>query len=197
MGSNASVQIVPRNENDIYVIAQKASRGDREALGLLCEKIAKGVLFQLITLLGNRANAEDVSQEVLIRVCSNIHTLRDIKTFRGWLARIIVNEKNRFLQKQLRHEPALNVDDHTEDLQESSDDLIPHNYVENTETHSIVMNIVQKLPDKQKEAVMLHYYSELSVTEVAKTMQVTTQTVSKNLSLARDKIKQGLGRVFP
>ena len=176
-------------------LAEEASQGCKKALCKLCEKISKGVLFQLTYILGNQSNAEDVSQEVLIRVCMNIRSLRNPKAFKGWLARIIVNEKNRYLAKHMKQggTSMRNIDDYLERIMEEDDDVIPHGHVENEELNKIVMEVISDLPMRQREAVMLRYYSDLSVTEVAESMNVTTQTVSKSLALAHEKLKRGLG----
>ena len=183
------------NRAEYEALAEEASRGCKKALCKLCEKISKGVLFQLTYILGNQSNAEDVSQEVLIRVCMNIRSLRNPKAFKSWLARIIVNEKNRYLAKQMKQGSVAmkNIDDYLESIMEEDEDVIPHGHIENEELNKIVMEVISDLPMRQREAVMLRYYSDLSVTEVAESMNVTTQTVSKSLALAHEKLKRGLG----
>jgi len=176
---------------EIEALAEKASRGDNKALSKLIESISKSVLFQLTYLLSDKSSAEDVSQEVLIRVCENIRGLRNPKAFKGWLARIIVNEKNRHLAKYLKLGGSVNIDDYVENMEDSHSR--PYERVENEELHKTVMGVVSDLPIRQREAIILHYYNDLSVTEVAKFMDITTQSVSKNLSIAREKLKRELG----
>jgi len=178
---------------ELEALVEKASKGDRDALCELCEKIAKSILFQVTYILGNPAGVEDVSQEVLIRVCENIHNLRSPKAFKSWLSRIIINEKNRYLAKNMRQGDVLNIDDYLEKANEESEDFIPQEYVENRELREKVREIIMELPMRQREAVILHYYDGLSVTEIAKVLEVATQSVSKNLAIARGKLKKELG----
>ena len=65
----------------IEALASKASRGDREALLSLCRAIAKNILFRVSCKVSNRMDAEDTAQEILIRVCANIHSLKDPEAF--------------------------------------------------------------------------------------------------------------------
>ena len=58
---------------EIERMVEKAMHGNRIALAELCQTIARGVLFRLSYKLKNRADAEDATQEVLIRVCESIH----------------------------------------------------------------------------------------------------------------------------
>ncbi|MCL2566022.1 MAG: RNA polymerase sigma factor [Defluviitaleaceae bacterium] len=183
------------NESTLEGLIAKAVRGDRRALSELCEEIARSVLLQMTYILGDKAEAEDVSQEVLIRVCENIRSLRNPKAFKGWLSRIMINEKNRYLAKHLKLGAMSNIDDYLdyfEGVTEDQSEFIPHKYVENEEMGRIVMNILSDLPMRQKEAIVLHYYNDLSTTEVAEVMKVTTQSVSKTLKIAREKLKNEL-----
>jgi len=182
----------PDNNALLEALVVKAIKGDRQALSDLCDKIAKGVLFQVMHLLGPNSGIEDIAQEVLIRVCENIHKLRDPKTFKGWLARIVVNEKNRFLSKYIKHNDVLNINDYLENVTESEGAVIPHKYIEDEEIRNAVMEVVSGLPMRQKEVILLHYYNGLSVKEVAAAMNITTQSVSKQLSIAREKLKNKL-----
>jgi len=187
------------NENsaqpELEALVVKAVCGDRSALSELCEKIARSVLLQMTYILGNKTEAEDVSQEVLIRVCENIRALRNPKAFKGWLSRIMVNEKNRYLAKHMKLGAMSNIDDHLDYLESTAEDnieFIPHRFVENEEMSRIMMDILSDLPMRQKEAIILHYYNDLSITEVAEVMKVTTQSVSKTIKIAREKLRSEL-----
>ncbi len=62
------------------------------------------------------------------------------------------------------------------------------------EEQRIVIEIVDELPARQREAVMLHYYQGLSVTEIADVMEIAQQGVSAYLKYARDKVRTGIER---
>ena len=183
---------IEKTQPDILV--EKAVRGDKDALYSLCEKIAKGVLFRTTYIMGvgAQADAEDVSQEVLIRVCEKIQTLRDPQAFNVWLNRIISNEVNRCFAKKGRHGVVLNIDDYLESIMEEKDDFIPQEFVENEECRKEVMDIIVRLPLRQREAVILHYYDGLSVTEIAAAMDISKPRVSECLAIARQKMKREL-----
>ena len=180
-------------QDHLEMLVEKASQGNKDALGEICEKIAKSVLFKVTYILGQQSGVEDVSQEVLIRVCENIQNLRSPKAFKTWLNRIIVNEKNRYLAKNMRHGETLDIDDHLEETTEEAGEFTPQEYVESKELRHKVMQVVQGLPARQRETIILYYYEGLSVTEIAKVLDVTTQSVSKNLAVARGKLRGELG----
>jgi len=182
-----------QNENErMEELVVAASSGDREALQRLCSKIAKDVLYQVTFILGGKEGVEDVSQEVLIRVCKSIHNLRDPKAFKGWLSLIIINEKNRYLEKHIKRSNVLDINDYLENLVEEADDYLPSICVEKAELRNAVMDVVMGLPARQREAVVLRYFNDLSVAEVAEAMDVTAPCVSQYLALAFKKIKRSL-----
>ncbi|MCL2889037.1 MAG: sigma-70 family RNA polymerase sigma factor [Eggerthellaceae bacterium] len=173
-------------------IVKRAMRSDREALKALCKSIARSVFFRVRSRLHNPQDAEDASQEVLIRVCEKIGSLRDPKSFGAWLNSIIINEINRFSAKSMKHADIINIEEYLSSMVDESEGLLPEEYALREEDRRMIMEIVDNLPQRQWEAVMLHYYEDMSLTEVAAAMNITKQGVSYSLALAREKIKKEL-----
>ena len=173
-------------------LVREAVHGGREALCELCEEIAKKVLFLTTHLSGNPTDAEDISQVILIRVCEKITSLREPKAFNAWLAKIISNETNRYLRNSSKLGVLLNIDDYHDSSIEENDEFLPHVYVENEESRAAVVSVLSSLSERQKEAIMLHYYDGLSITEAAKVMNITKQSVSEYLAVSREKLRREL-----
>ncbi|MCL1846514.1 MAG: RNA polymerase sigma factor [Coriobacteriia bacterium] len=168
---------------------ERAMQDDREALVALCKEIARGVLFRVMRKLHNKQDAEDATQEILARVCSKIKDLQDPRAFGGWLNTIIINETNRHIEKSSKTATILNIQDYLETAVEENEAFLPDEYVIKEEDRREVMSIVDSLPERQLEAVLLHYYDGLTITEAASVMGVTKQSVARYLVLALDKIK--------
>ncbi|MCL2889301.1 MAG: sigma-70 family RNA polymerase sigma factor, partial [Eggerthellaceae bacterium] len=158
----------------------------------LCRAIARDVLFRVTYRISNRTDAEDAAQEVLIRVCSKIHDLKNPKAFGGWLHSIIMNETNRYLATGLAKAAILDIQDYIEAAEEEDSEFLPQEYVLEQEDREKVMEIIRRLPDRQQEAIILHYYEALSITETADVMGVSRPAASRYLALAREKIKSEL-----
>ncbi len=173
-------------------IVSKAMRGSRAALTELCKSTAKSILFRVRRFLPNDADAEDVSQEVLIRMCERIHALRDSRAFEAWLNAIILNEVRRFTKQAATHSNILHLDDYLESVADEETEPLPLDYVLTKEESAIILSIVDQLPLRQKEAVLLHYYRDLSVSVTAEVMGVSQPGVSRYLKLSREKIKNAL-----
>lgn len=192
-----------RNGNpEQEILVRKAIDGCKDALEQLCENIAKSVLFRSEYMLGNgmdEKDAEEVSQEVLLRVCEKIENLREPKAFMAWLNKIILNESNRYLKKKAGKFSLLSIEEHTEsannEIADGDIDFIPEKYIENKELRDSLMNIILCLPKQQRQTIILHYFDELSVTEVAKVMNIKHSSVSNYLKNGIGKIRTELKRL--
>ena len=181
-----------RAEKDYLAqLAEKAKHGDREALSSLCKTIARNVLFRTSCKL-SKLDAEDAAQNVLLAVCTKIHSLKEPKAFGAWLNSIIMNEINDHYSDNAKKAEFVNIDDYSESIVESNDDLLPAEFVIKEEDRKAVMDIIKQLPDRQYEAVLLHYYEGMSITETAEAMGVGRQNITGYLAIVKDKIKTGL-----
>jgi len=188
-GSQSLIKDNEKKYAEIDALAEKAIQGDSAALHSLCEKLARTILFRAKYMLGNEMDAEDVAQNVLLRVCENIRSLRKPKAFQAWLSRIVVNETRRFAATRAKYGTALDIDDYEDELVEENVGLLPDECLEDKTVSQAVMEIISKLPARQREALMLHYYDDLKVTEIARVMSIPHQSASRYLALAREKLK--------
>jgi len=172
--------------------AEKAAKGDKAALARLCEQIATAVLFRTTKMLRNHVDAEDAAQEVLIRVCKSIGKLKNPKTFRKWLGTIIVNEVRR---KSMQNTRLSDKVVHLSDLLETAteeDEHLPEQIAMTFESRKAVIDAIDRLPQRQREAVILHYYDRLNVTETSEAMGISQPAASIHLKAACLKIKSDL-----
>ena len=166
-----------RMQAEIEAMAEKASKGNRIALYNLCEMLAGGALFRTKYITGSETAAKDVSRDILLRVCDDIKNLHEPEAFRAWLGGITINEARRHISKSSRRAAAASIDQ------------LPEGQAGIRDAREIVMEAASGLPLRQREAVMLHYYDDLEVPEVAKAMKTPQQIVSRYLSLAQKKIE--------
>ncbi|MCL2530330.1 MAG: sigma-70 family RNA polymerase sigma factor [Coriobacteriia bacterium] len=174
-------------------LVEKARGGNHEALIELCRVIAQDVLFRSRRILLNDMDAEDAAQEVLIRVCASIRKLKEPKAFNAWLASIVINESRR-IQAKKRKETVLDIEEYTDSLEDTDEALMPQQSLLKEEDRKSVITAIDQLPERQREAVVLHYYDGLSVTQTATVMGIQQQNASHYLKLARDKIRSELKR---
>ncbi|MCL2806717.1 MAG: sigma-70 family RNA polymerase sigma factor [Coriobacteriia bacterium] len=176
-------------------LIRRSASGNNTALKELCQSITKNVSFRVSRKISNQEEAEDVTQEILVRVYENIHNLKDPKAFGGWLNTIINNEISRYYAKNKKHRVVLSMEEYLDSIvDDESDDYVSHEYEITDEERKRIIAIIDTLPERQLEAVILHYYEGMSVTQTAEVMGVTKQVVSIHLIRAREKIKTALYR---
>jgi len=176
-------------------LVERAMAGEQQSISELSETIAKTVLWQSLNLLQCEQDAQDVTQEVLLKVWEKIDTLRDHKKFNAWLSKIIINAKNQFLRGKEKRKVLVDLDDYSGELEDHKEEFIPEAVIENEEMSKIVLSIVSTLPTRQREAIMLHYFGDLSVKETGEAMDVTPQCASQFLLLATKRLKRELEKL--
>ena len=177
---------------ELRPLIERALEGSSSALEQLCEAILDNVMFRATRIMYNSSDAEDVAQEALLRMCNSIQKLRDPKMFHTWLTSIIINESRRKMKSNSKTAEVLHFDDEKDLHYEENDMFVPELYVEDMEHRSEIVSVIDSLSLRQQQAVMLHYFDELNVSETAKAMGIPQPNVTAYLKNARNKIKSEL-----
>lgn len=128
--------------------------------------------------LGNRADAEDVSQTVLLKLYQADKPFASDDHAKHWLIRVTVNECRKLLRAPWRKR-ILPLEDY------DGPSPVP-------EDHSDVLSAVMALEPKYRLCVYLYYYEDWSVREVARALDAKESTVQTRLARAREQLKQTL-----
>ena len=134
-------------------------------------------------VLSNKEQTEDVTQEVFITVLKNMDKLAplDDAQIKGWLYRVSVNAaldfKRRNRNEVLSDEP---VGQEVADLS-----ALPDEEVADSETASVVRAAITELDERYATVLRLHYFSEMSVEDIADTLDISEGTVKSRLSRGR------------
>jgi RNA polymerase sigma-70 factor (ECF subfamily) len=131
----------------------------------------------------DRGLAEDAVQEALIQMWKHLQSLRLHGSLKAWLVRIVVNE----VKQQLRKKRVPTVP--LELIPEMADDPgeVETAMVRNEESQRL-RRAMEMLPSEQREAVVLRYFSNLTVPEVAAVMGQREGTIKSRLSRALDRL---------
>jgi RNA polymerase sigma-70 factor (ECF subfamily) len=160
--------------------------GDRVAFDALARRHAGSVVKLATHILGNRAEADDVAQDALLRVWTNAPRWKPVARFRTWLTRIVVNlcldRKRRAFWLPL--ESAGEVADPRPDAgaQHEADDMDRR-----------IASAIAKLPVRQRVAIALTYNDGLSNAETADILDTSVSAVETLLSRAKASLRKALG----
>lgn len=153
-------------------------------------------------MLGNRAEAEDVAQEVFITVFKTIDTFREESKFSTWLYRVAVNHcKNRIKYLARRKDRDRDELDETNANSSSSDAPIsapvpsaPDRALEGAQMEKLLQEAIAGLEEDQRVVVVLRDVEDLSIEEICEITGLPDGTVKSRLHRARLVLRKKLQR---
>ena len=158
-------------------------------------QIQNPVYYQCKKMLKNEEEAQDATQDILISVLTGLDKLREPVAFYGWVNGIAANRCKHLLTQGTK-EWQIPEDEEgnslLDDLEELDDQVVPDKAVDNEETRRMIAQLVDDLPEAQRMTVLLYYYDEMSVRDIAAVMETTEGTVKSRLNYARKSIKEGV-----
>jgi RNA polymerase sigma-70 factor (ECF subfamily) len=178
----------------------RAKEGDENAFAELVTSYQHRLVGVLTHLLGNAATAEDVAQEVFLRIHQARRGYQPTARFSTWLFRIANNlALNRLRDDGRRKEFVMNGDDSSpfgprpaERLLADESGTIPTRQFDKSEMQTIVQSALETLNEHQRMAVLLHKYEDLSYSEIAAALEMSPAAVKSLLSRARDNLREKL-----
>lgn len=138
------------------------------------------------TYMGNKDNSLDCVQSAICKALEYSSTLKNIKAVKTWFYKILVNECLQYLRKSKREI----ISDPFEIIEDSCTEK---GYEEiEIATGSDVFHLVEKLPLEQKTIIILRYYEELSLKEIARITETNENTVKSRLYSAIVKLQKNV-----
>lgn len=177
----------PRTERDLV---DGARTGDSAALGAIYDRYITLIYRYVMSRMGNPTEAEDITQEVFLRVAENIHRFewRPDVPFSAWLYRIAQNQIITHHRRAASRPSGVSADDL--DVEDSRPG--PESIVEYTFTVQELADACRKLPAAQRDVISLRFGSDLSVRETAEILGKT----ENNVKVLQHKAIQKLQKLF-
>ena len=177
------------NSIRIDELAKKVKKGDKKAFEELYKLTSSRAYFTALQICGDNQEAEDIVQESYITALNKISSLERTESFMGWFNRIVVNKSKDFLKKK---NPKLLSEEEEWILQGQADEKLefsPEENIDKEELKSVVMDAVKELNVEKRTCVMMKYFNDMSVNEIAQAMEVPVSTVKNRLFDARKELK--------
>jgi RNA polymerase sigma-70 factor (ECF subfamily) len=125
--------------------------------------------------------AEDITQETFIKVYQKLDTFKNESNIKTWITSIAINNCKNAIKKANRETTSI------EDLM-----IVYTENFSKSDTSQLLSEEVSKLPRKYFEVIMLFYYQELSIKEIAYALKVPQATVKTRLKRAKERLKSTL-----
>lgn len=176
---------------NISHLVEKIKKGDNKSFEKLYKLTEREVWFTCVSFLKNETTAQDIMQETYITAFLKIQSLEKSSQIRSWLNRIAVNKCKNYLKGK----GEIQLDDEIFENQAIVDERIsiPEEYISDKAKREIILSIMQEvLSDVQYQTVVMHYFNEMTVDEIAEVFECSRGTVLSRLNYSRAKMKTAI-----
>ena len=174
----------------IKELVLSAKNGNKKAFDKLYELTSNEVWFTCVSLLKDEENAKDIMQETYITAFLKLDTLKDEEKFCSWLTAIATNKSKNKLKGKVEYQ----IDDEVLIAKTETDELmLPEEYINKAEKRKVLLQIIEDtLSFNQYQVVLMFYFNELSIAEIAQALEISEGTVKSRLNSSRAKMKTAI-----
>ena len=174
----------------IKELVSSAKSGNKKSFDKLYELTHNDVWYNCLSLLKDEENAKDIMQETYITAFLKLDTLKDEEKFCGWVTTIAVN----LCKKKLKGKVEYQIDDEVLITEAETDELmLPEEYITKTEKRKVLLQIMEDtLSFNQYQTVLMFYFDEMSIAEIAQALEISEGTVKSRLNSSRAKMKTAI-----
>jgi RNA polymerase sigma-70 factor, ECF subfamily len=164
-------------------LVERARQGDRVAFGELAVTLGDRLHSVAHRILRDRELAGDVTQQALVKIWQELPRLRDADLFAGWSYRILVNTCRDEMRKRRRPSADLDLLENDAWMPDASIPVADRDQLERA---------FRRLTVDQRSVVILHYYLDYSLAEIAAIVDIPVGTVRSRLHYARQAMRSAI-----
>lgn len=180
------------SQNDDQRYIDKTINGDTIAFGVLVNRYKHMVYTLAMKIVRNKEEAEEVSQDVFIKVYQVLNTFKGGSKFSTWVYRITYNKSLDYLKKRGRGLQTSSLDDSVEYLLKVTESVLDD--LEADERKNTIKDAMKELASDDGVVLTLYYFEELSLKEISKVMDLAIDTVKVRLFRSRKRLAKILER---
>ncbi|NEN84067.1 RNA polymerase sigma factor [Paenibacillus elgii] len=154
----------------------KAQKGDKEAFIGLIRRMEQRLYNVSRSILPNDEDCADAAQEAIVKAYKGLHALKDPNLFSTWLIRILINECNKIWNTKRKYVSGAAAEQ----------SYIMEGYEEKLE----IREAVEKLERPLKVVVVLYYFEDLPIKQIAEILELPEGTIKSRLNRARISLSQ-------
>ncbi|MDD4564634.1 MAG: RNA polymerase sigma factor [Eubacteriales bacterium] len=151
-------------------LISRIAKGEEEALAILYKEISKDVFVFALSVLENYHDAEDVMQEVFLKIKLHARTCKSFKNINGWIIRITKNTAIDYIRKRKK-------DIIDEDLAKDTVDMKNANTGTIAEQSIFITEIFDELKGEERQILILRLVSDLTHRSIAEALDLPLATV--------------------
>ena len=178
--------------NEMIQLLNGALQGETRAFDRLYELTHQKAYYVALRYMKDEHQAEDVLQEAYIKAFNNLDTLQNANKFEPWLHKIVYTTAMDVYRKRKRQaERSINFSDYegenetTIEFEDDREEFRPEEQIDYQETQKAVLSFIDELSSSQRMTMMLFYYEQYSLKEIAEVMECSIGTVKSRLNKAK------------
>jgi len=176
-------------------LVELARKGDKDAFGVLAQRYQMTARRLAMRLVGKEDSAQELAQEAMLQAYLSLDRLRDPARFKSWLCGIVLNVCRSHLRD--REIAFFSLEAIMGGLQFYAVPLFsvpvsPEKIAEERELHRIVLDAINALASRDRDATLLFYYAQLSLQEIAALLDISVGAVKVRLHRARQRLRANL-----
>lgn len=174
-----------------------AQSGSDDAISEIYNTFHNDIYYIALRETKNPDTALDITQEAFIEIIQTINKLQEPAAFVTWMKAIAYHQCTRYYKKKdVKHELIIDEQEDMpsvfEMLEEENEEFIPDKALDNEDFKETIRNFVGELPEAQRTAIMMKYFDEMSVKQIAEIQGVPENTVLSRLNYGRKAIKSSV-----
>lgn len=171
-------------------LVRNVQAGDREAMEALVRRHYELVYAYIQRYTGDRQVAKDLTQDVFVKVTLSIHRFRMRSDFRSWLLTIATNQCRDYFRRSAARAPTVPVHEDVDRLVDERGNVA--DIFERDERLQQVKRALSGLPGAEREVLVLRFFHDLSIKDIARVTSANDSTVKSRLRRGILKLKQWL-----
>ena len=165
--------------------------GDESAIETLVREYEAGVFRLALSVLGDTAEAHEVTQETFLSALGALPSYQEQKSFKAWLYTIALNHSRSHLRKRKVMERLRSTLTAVFRV-ETEKQVSPEEAIIQNEKEKALWRSITQLDERHRIVVVLRYFHELSVAEIADILSIQEGTIHSRLHNAREKMRNSL-----
>ncbi|HAQ17900.1 MAG TPA: hypothetical protein DCR40_01550 [Prolixibacteraceae bacterium] len=173
-------------------------QGDRKSFQILVETYQRMVVNTCLGIVHNKADAEDLAQDVFLEIFRTAENFRGDSKISTWLYRIATNRSLNFVRNNKRKRFFQSIEDtftggrnRNSEISENRGDQ-PDRNITDQQRSDLLHRAIDRLPEKQRAAFTLNKYEELSYQQIAEIMEISLASVESLIHRAKKNLQEQL-----
>ncbi len=173
----------------IAELLKELKSGNKEVFEEFYKLTSPRAYFIALKIVRNEHDAEDILQESYIKLLETVECIDPGRNFMAWFYKIVANKSKDYLKKQKPLVFDSDEEEIIESLPDESPQFSPEENLNQDELCNEVMAAIDELTAEKRACIMMRYFGEMSVNEIAESLEVPVSTVKNRLFTARKDLK--------